>query len=140
MNTEELTNLFNECITTDGPLTKNQKIAAFIVRAKKLFADVTIADCKKISGFYSDDEKENANLSQSFRNNILIPTRIFITQKLYKLSEADAKEVWKQIEETDENYAQYTEMREAVNKHLPSRSRIVKSQNKMEFLGELLGL
>lgn len=129
-----LNDVYREFLQTSN----NDKIAAgqkFIIYAKKQDAKITLNDCRRIMGYFSEDEKENLNLAQQFRMNVLNPTRNYITKKMFNLTDSQIDSLWgrSDAEKTPEEKS----MQQQVLEKLPNRTRVVKPKT-MDYLDELL--
>ena len=136
----DLNQLFTQCIEKLG---KNDGTMRFLLEAKKSNPKVTMAECMAIAGFKSskegeEGEKENNNLAQSFRMNVLNPLRNYLTEKKFNISKEEIAELWGQSSE-EERSAEQQARREAILEMLPARTRTAKPRSKdMSFLSDLI--
>lgn len=136
----DLNQLFNQCVEKLG---KNDGTMRFLLEAKKSNPKVTMAECMAIAGYKSskegeEGEKENNNLGQSFRLNVLNPLRNYLTEKKFNITPAEIAELWGQSSE-EERSSEQQARREAILEMLPVRSRTTKPRSKdMSFLSDLI--
>lgn len=115
-------------------LSESQQEIAFIIKAKKENPNVTINECMEITGYTSDDQKEQNNLKQKFRNNIILPLKIYLGQKLFNLTPEQARSIWSHKPLVDN----HEEIRAAINDKLPSTRRATVVKNNMTFIDNML--
>jgi hypothetical protein len=133
-----LSELFVHCVEKLG---KDKGTMRFLLEAKKTNPKVTMAECMAIAGYKSskegeDGEKENNNLAQSFRLNILNPVRNYLTEQKFKITKSEIDELWGQSSEETRSEDQQKK-RDAILEMLPARSRTTKSKD-MSFLSDLI--
>lgn len=135
-----LQELFNNCVQELG---KRDGTMRFLLAAKKNNPKVTMQECMAIAGYKSskegeEAEKENNNLAQSFRMNILNPLRNYLTEKKFNISKEEIDELWGQSSE-EERSEEQQKRRETILEMLPVRSRTSKPRSKdMSFLSDLI--
>lgn len=111
---EELVNAIDKAFGQ----SKQSLRCMFLIEAKKINPEISINDCRKHLGFYSEDEQEDLRLQSSFRNDIFNPTRDFLTKSIYNISTGECEEIWGRSA-SDQNKAK----RERVLEMLPMQKR-----------------
>lgn len=135
-----LQELFNNCVAELG---QNDGTMRFLLAAKKSNPKVTMQECMAIAGYKSqkdgeEGERENNNLAQNFRMNILNPLRNYLTATKFKITQSEINELWGKGSEEDRSEDQIAK-REAIMAMLPLRSRTTKARQKdMSFLSDFL--
>lgn len=107
-----------EAINNASHQDKNTLRCMFLIDAKKINPSITILDCRKLLGFFSENEEDDTKLQASFRNDIFNPTRNFITKNIYDINNDECNKIWERSASSD-----VKEKRAAVLNHLPESTR-----------------
>lgn len=93
MSNNQIEQLVEAINNADGH-QKHTLRCMFLIDVKKINNDLTLLDCRKLLGFYSDDEEQDARLQISFRNDIFNPTRNFITKNIFNIGNDECNKIW----------------------------------------------
>ena len=127
---KSLIEVYDECVNETS--TKVQADQRFLCLAKQHDSDITMNKVMEICKYTyependeseEDSRKKSLNLSQKFRNNVLIPVRQYIAQDVVK-AEFPAEEIFSR-QATDD----MKEVRKEIDKYLPKTTRITKTKN-----------
>lgn len=129
-----LTEIYRNCQAMAELSTHEQEVA-FLVRAKKENPNVTLDECMQVAGYKSGDQKEQNNLKQKFRNNVLLPLKIYLGKKLFNLTHEQSESIWTHKPLVDN----HEEIKAAINSKLPSSKRTSAPKEKnFAFLNDLI--
>lgn len=83
-----------ESINNSEGQEKHTLRCMFLIDAKKINPNITLLDCRKLLGFWSSNEQEDARLQASFRNDIFNPTRNFLTKNILSIGSDECERIW----------------------------------------------
>lgn len=107
-----------EAINNASHQEKHKLRCMFLIDAKKLNPNITVLECRKLLGFFSENEEEDTRLQASFRNDIFNPTRNFITKNIFGINSDECNKIWERSASDD-----VKEKRAAVLNNLPQSTR-----------------